>query len=108
MKLSTSQNSVKIEFAEQILSSSVGNMLLQFRSFAESFETQKSNSIRHLDFIFQETEMIDSVGLNLIKVIIEWAKKQHLTMTAEIHKEFVHMILASVWLDRDMEIITKY
>lgn len=58
--------------------------------------------------IFEETHMIDSMGLNLLKGFVDWCKPRSIKVVAELYAEFIHMILHSVWLDREMEIVLKY
>lgn len=105
--LTTSEKKICIEFPESVTSSSVGEMMMLFKSFADSDEGQE-HPWTELQLIFKQTEMIDSVGLNLIKSMTDWAKSRQIPIATDIHRELIHMILCSVWLDREMTIHTFY
>lgn len=105
--ISIKDQNIYILFPESVVSSVTSDIQRAFKSFRES-DTFKQSKCEKIIFVFKHTDMIDSMGLNLLKSILDWSKVNNLSIDAEVYSEFIHMILQSVWLDREIKIIEKY
>lgn len=57
-----------------------------------------------VELMFDQTLMIDSLGLNLLVSVLEWADKQRLPVEAYIRQDIVFNTLESVWLTQKMKV----
>lgn len=101
IRLDNEKQSVCIEFPTRIVSTNVGQ--LKDRIF-ENLPTEDNISANTCELIFDQTIMIDSLGLNLLVSIIEWADTHQLKIESKIRHDIIFKTLDSVWLTQKMKV----
>ena len=92
-----------IDFPEKVLSTNVGE--LKDHIFAElESKGDDLSIIAGVNFVFKRTEMVDSLGLNLLVMLIDWSEARNLTIRAQIANASILKVFESVWLTQRMEI----
>lgn len=104
MKIRDEKNEglVVIDFPEQLISTNVGRLNHSLFTQLEALElTPEYTKVR---WVMSETRMIDSLGLNLLVSLLEWAEKNHLAVESHILDDMVFKTLDAVWLTRKMSV----
>lgn len=101
----TQRGSVSIAFPENLKSSNVD----QLRGEAEKFLTTRvtgdsSLSAMHMDL--SRTTLVDSLGLNLLFALIQFAKKRGSKVTVLVKHTSVRLLFRTVRLDQHVEVLS--
>ncbi len=91
-----------INFPQELTSSNVRNF--KETIFKELDPIKRIGQVLSFHLMFEKTVMIDSLGLNLILSLIEWAEDMELTPQAHIQHDSIFKILDAVWLTRKMSV----
>ena len=92
-----------IDFPDKVLSTNVSE--LKDHIFAELDMKAKDPSIlAGVNFVFERTHAIDSLGLNLLVMLIDWSDSRNLTIRAQVANASILKVFESVWLTQRMEI----
>ena len=90
-----------IEFPTRIVSTNVSQLK---DSIFESLPPQEDIKAQVCELVFDKTMMIDSLGLNLLVSIMEWAETNHLSVESRIRHDIIFKTLDSVWLTQKMKV----
>ena len=92
-----------IDFPEKVLSTNVSE--LKDRIFAElESKAGDASVLAGVNFVFERTHMVDSLGLNLLVMLIDWAEARDLRIRAQVTNAAILKVFESVWLTQRMEI----
>ena len=99
--IANQDSSLKIDFPSRVVSTNV-------KAIKDSI-FEKLPEAQNIDFdmcllTFEETVMIDSLGLNLIVSLIEWCETNKLSMEANIKYDVIETTFTNVWLDQKIKI----
>jgi len=92
-----------IDFPEKVLSTNVSELKDHIFAELESKVTDPS-ILAGVNFVFERTTMVDSLGLNLLVMLIDWSETRNLTIRAQVPNPSILKVFESVWLTQRMEI----
>ena len=92
-----------IDFPEKVLSTNVSE--LKDHIFAElELKAPDPSILAGVNFVFERTKMVDSLGLNLLVMLIDWSDSRNLAIRAQVANASILKVFESVWLTQRMEI----
>jgi len=94
---------LEIQFPERVVSTNVAD--LKSHIFRSLEKIQSSEKLPHsVTLVFDLTLMIDSLGLNLLVSILEWAQDLNIAVIANIRNDLIFKTLDNVWLTQKMTV----
>lgn len=96
-------SAVYVVFPERIVSTNVSELKDECFDYLDTLE-ESAMELEKAILDFDKTLMIDSLGLNLLVSIIEWAEQHYLKVEASIRHDIIYSTLESVWLTQKMTV----
>ena len=102
-KLTEKEGRITLNQPAKVCSTNVEALREELFHFIRS-EAVKMAELQVCHFDFSQTRMVDSLGLNLIFELLQWAKNRGLSVSAEVTHRPVYLVFLNVRLDKQMEI----
>lgn len=97
---------IDITFPSQLVSTNAAPFKNEIEDvLKKGFPSTKSPARIHLDL--RRTRKVDSVGLNVIFMLLEWASTRDLEPSATLVHRLVYMTFLNVRLDRKMTVTVQ-